>query len=563
MAKRDARGRFQKTEPLRKAVKIAPVPVNPEPGDGTSTQPEDDPNLWTPEQAIPPPEDLDKLAALTATSRTRRSCIAAIVGNSVGLGWTLEATQGREEEADEKTVTEAMARIESMARKDERLHRPNFRRLISAVKWDEQEVGNGYLEVSRNKGTGEVDGLYHAIGKRVRRHKDRDGWLIGQKGAPMAEIERYYDFGTKVRYDKDGKPQNKLEAGKRWATNELIPFQLYTSESRDYGLPPDAQLAWDYLGDQRAAQTNAGFFDGSAVPPTILFLKASPGGVFDDEGKIELEVDPKTAVAVADSLRTDSSITRRVAIVPLPEGVDVQQEQLAVRSERDVGFVEYRRDNRRATLGAFRLAPIFVADIEDTNYSTAEVERAVTKEQVFDPEQERTEDNLEALLAEMGLDFLRFKFTEIKIGVGDNATTLADHGAIQNGEYREALGFPRLTEADEGQEPEGEEVPAGWNAAFATPGGGQPGGLPGAYEQNVPGVPNEETVGPAALDPAKVDLEDLAKLGDDALFVESIEDAVHRVAQMVGPEFSMRPMLVEKGEGQIVVRPYTNGDTPG
>jgi phage portal protein BeeE len=545
---------------IRKA-RISPVETADR-NAGASTQPEDEPSFWfTPEGALPPPEDLDRLASLTQFSRTRRSCIAAIVQNTVGLGYTLEAIPGREQEVSENTVRDAIEAIESMSRRDEKLHRPNFKRQISSVKWDEQECGNGYLEVSRNRVTGQIDGLYHVVGKRVRRNAERDGWLVGARGAPSAETVRYYDFGTKVEYDGDGKPKPKLAGnGKRWNVNELIPFQLFTSESRDYGLPPDAALAWDYLGDYRAAKSNAGFFDGSATPPTILFVKGASEGAQDDEGAIEVEVDPRTAVAIADTLRADSDVQRRVALVPLPDGVDIEQVQLALRADRDVGFVEFRKDNRRATLGAFRLSPIFVADIEDTNYSTAEVERAVTKEQVFDPEQERTADILTAtLLKDLGLANLRFKFASISVGVEASADALADRGAVQYGELRQAHGFPRLAEADEGAEPEGEQVPNGWNAQLVpSKGGGSPTppGTPAPEDQGTP-VPGEET---GAVNPDEVNIEDLAKQADGALFAESVEDALHRVAQMVGPDFALRPVLVEKGDGEIVVKPYRNGD---
>lgn len=552
-------------------AKVVPVEVvdDDAPGSGASTQPSDDDwNLYTPEGAITPPEDFDRLANLTQVSRTRRSCIAAIVNNTVGLGWTLEAIEGHEEEVKDDEIREAKAAIESYSRKDERLHRPNFIRQIKAVSWDRQEVGNGYIEISRNKVTGKVDGLFHVIGKRVRRNAKRDGWIVGNRGAPLAEQTPYYDFGQKVQYDDDGQPQGLLAKGAtRWAINELIPFQIYTSESRDYGLPVDTQLVWDYLGDKRAGEANAAFFDGSGVPPTIIFVKAAPQSGTDSEGRIELEVDPRTAVAIADTLRTGSSLSRRVAVVPLPEGTEVQDVQLAMRADRDIGFVEYRKDNRRTTLGAFRVSPLFVADIEDTNYSTAEIERSVTKEQVFDPEQSEMEDILTAtLLRDLGLDHLRFKFTEISIGKTDSADKLAEHpNQIQKGEYREAHGYGPLPERKPGDddpadpnndaEPDG-KVPAGWNTEFVeTPGGAAPPG----------GEPAPEPVDPNAdeIDPATANIEDLAKSADGALFSESVEDSLHRVAQIVGPEFAMRPVIIEKEDGALVVKPYTsNGDGP-
>src|SRR5690606_27452339 len=123
-----------------------------------------------PDDAIPPPESLDHIAAWSAINQTRRSCIAAMTTNTVGLGYELEVADGHEsdDESDPRQViAEAAAALEAVARRDTRLERPSFTAVISAVKTDEEEVGSGYLEVSRNRLTGKVDGLFHLPGKRM------------------------------------------------------------------------------------------------------------------------------------------------------------------------------------------------------------------------------------------------------------------------------------------------------------------------------------------------------------------------------------------------------------
>src|SRR4051812_10858038 len=127
-------------------------------GAGQSRQPDDtQPDPWTPTSAIRPPLNLDHLAGPSMLPRIRRSCIAAVTPNAVGLGFELEVTKGREAElTNQDQPTELVPRLDEMARRDRRLGRPNFTRLLTAAKWDEQEVGNGYIEVSRNRLTGEV-----------------------------------------------------------------------------------------------------------------------------------------------------------------------------------------------------------------------------------------------------------------------------------------------------------------------------------------------------------------------------------------------------------------------
>lgn len=451
------------SEQVRKTVRVRAVDL-PE---GTSAQPPDEVDRWTPEHALKPPADLDGLAHFTQIARTRRSCIEAITLNTVGRGFSIVPREGFEEETNEEEIAELERLFDAMARRDKRLVRPSFSRLLSAVKWDEEEVGNGYLEVSRNRVTGEIDGLFHVPGKRVRRRQDQKGWVVGPKNAARHELVEFYDFGDKVKCSADGKPEGTLNStGKRWDRNELIPFRIYTSESRDYGLPRDTNLAIDYLGDRNAAQANVSFFDSNGVPPTVIFLK-TPTPESDGED-VELVIDPSIAQKIIHTLDSDKDRRHRVAVVPLPEGMEPDSVDLAQLSERDMGFIEFRKDNRRATLGAFRLSPIFVADIEDTNYSTAETERKLTKEQVFDPEQDRWEDILsDSLLRDMGYPHLTFRFEEIDVtddkAQRESADALADRSAITNGEYRKAHGQEPLPEAEEGAEAEPGEVEFGWN----------------------------------------------------------------------------------------------------
>lgn len=531
---------------LRK-VAVRAVALSEQPAAGSSSQPEAD--EWTPDEGLRPPLDLELLSALTITAPLRRSCIAAITLNTVGLGHELKPRKGREDEGKTDDGDDLATALDRMANRDERLGRPDFTRLLSAWQWDRQEVGTGYVEVSRNKLTGEIDGLYHAPGKRIRRKADRTGYVMGRKGGRGSELTHFYEFGSKVVYDADGRPTAKLAAGAtRWDRNELLPLRMYTSQSRDYGLPPDAQLAIDYRGDKLAAQTNVGYFDHSGVPPTVFFVQGREST--DAAGEIELEIDPTTLRAISDTLRTGGG-TSRVAVVPVPAGTQVTREDLAALSDRDVGFVNYRSDNRRRTLGAWRLSPIFVADIEDAGKYTAEVERAITKEQVFDPEQREIAGILNSTLVAELAPHLQIVFNEIEIKGDDarrqSANDLAAEGKITNGEYRAAHGYAPMPERGENEVeptvPDG-KVPAGWNNELIGVGAG-------------PATPIPEA-------------NPITKLGGrefaaeiEEQFDRAMDDAVRSVQAMAdGAE--LHPVVIEKtADGQILVRPYANGNGAG
>jgi capsid portal protein len=523
------------------AKQIELVVANPA---GESKQPADESNRWTPENALQPPADLDYLAGLTQVSRFRRPCIEATTVNTVGLGLEVVPREGMEDDVvDEDETRKVQSTVDALCRQDVRLGRPNAKRLFSAVKWDEEEVGNGYIEVSRNRLTGEIDGLFHAIGKRVRRRKDRDGWVVGPRDGALGERVEFYNFGEKVQYTDDGKPTATLkDSGRRWDRNELIALQLYSSESRDYGLPRDTHLAVDYLGDRKAAEANVGFFGSSGVPPTVIFVQ---GEVEDAQGgKAKVTVSDRTVKAIGDTLRADGTERHRVAIIPVPAGTKTEAHDLAVLSDRDVGFIEYRRDNRRATLGAWRMAPILVADIEDTNYSTAEVELRVTKRQLFDIEQSRWVDILsETILRDLGFGHLAFKFTEMEVESEavrrTSANNAADRGAIRYGEYRGAQGWPPLPEADQGADPEPGQVEAGWNDKL----------MPGRSAAPQVNLTDPAAAGDLGNPLIKITAEDLR-----SDFRASVEDAIARVGELTANELA--PVVVEKDGDRIVISPY-------
>ena len=426
-------------------------------GAGKSVQ-GDQGDPFTPKGAIDPPENLEQLAKLTQVSRTRRSCIEAIVQNTVGLGFELVANEG--EDVSEEELRGWEQHLDTLARRDERLGRPSFTRLLAAVKWDEEEVGNGRLEVSRNAISTQIDGLYHVPGKRVRRLKDRDGYVMYEQLKPVEQMTRFYDFGEKY---EDG----RIRTGRDKAINELIAFHLFTSESRDYGLPRDTQLAVDYLADKRAAEQNAGHFENNGVPPTVIFVQGTESQ--DGQGPVPYEVSPRLVQQIADTLKGQGGRDNRVAIVPVPPGTQTDRHDLARISDRDIGHVDFRRDVRRATLGAFRISPVFVADIEDAGKYTADVERAITKEQLFDPEQNRWADIInQTIVAEITDGRARLRFKEIAIAHDEKrragAAALAERSALTNREYREAHDFPPLEEGD--------AIPEGWGEQLVASGEG-------------------------------------------------------------------------------------------
>lgn len=435
-------------------------------GAGASQQPEDEFDQWTPGGSIQPPEDLSQLIRLTGVNGTRRGIIEAISLNTVGLGHNLEIREGHEHDLPEHQGQEIISVLDGLAERDWRLGNPGLSELLMAVKHDEEGCGNGYIEISRNKLTGQIDGLYHLPGHLMRRRKDRRGWIMGRKMDLSSERQLFYNFGDKVQYDDQGKALGKLRPGRNWKTNEVTPFRIYTSESRDYGLPRDIGLAVDYAGDKMAADANLSFFDSHGVPASILFVQ---GTETEQGGRVTFKVPQKTVDRIGATMRSNPGGGSRVAIVPVPAGTEANLVQLGQFSERDMAFTEYRKDNRGRQLAAFRVSPIFLSISAEGQYS-AEVERSITLEQVFDPEQRRYERRLNRILIDLGYHPYEFKFKRLAVegdaAVSENAEMLAEAGNITVGEHRKAHGFAPYREARKGELPDEDsgEKPFGFNS---------------------------------------------------------------------------------------------------
>ena len=433
-------------------IVIRPVPL------GETAQPEDaeTDEMWTPDAAIRPPENLEALSALSKESWIRSSVIEAIARNTVGLGYDIQvAPEHADEGIDEQQKQGVMHTLDVLAARDTRLAPANFLEQLVAVKTDEEECGNGALEVSRNQDSGQIDGIFHAPGKRVRRLKDRSGYIIGPSKdyANLApEAVRFYEFGDKVKYTDDGEPTGKLRPGRRWATNELLVFQLYTSESGDYGLPRDVELAVEYLAALNLQKWMSAFFGGSGSLPSLLFVQ----GVETKDGtKITYRVPQETIDRIQQALRSGSSQSDRVAIIPLPPEASTELHELAHVSDRDITFDTWTKNHESHVLGSFRLGPVFVA-LESEGRYTAEVQRSLGLEQVFDPEQLRYETVINnTILPDIGQSQVRLKFKRLAIESDaahrDSADALADASAITIGEYRDAHGWPKLDETVHGQ----------------------------------------------------------------------------------------------------------------
>lgn len=432
------------------------VELEADPGAGESHQAKDESELWTPTDTLTPPEDLIMLKRLSEHSQIRDTSINAVVVNTVGLGWDIDRWPYREADVSDDDIREARERIDVIARRDRRLGRPSFTTLMRAVKRDQKEIGNGFLEVSRNRRSGQVDGLYHVPGERVRRKRDQAGWVMGQnpdvfsgEGDPI-RVD-FYNFGEKVSYSEAGEPQPRLASGlgqRRWKVNELIHFREYTSQDRDYGLPRDAALAVEYVASRYVNEWTASFFAASGVPPKMVFVQGEEARA-GETNRVRFTVPQKTVNRIDQALHADAKPGSRVVVIPVPPGTKIDEVTLGELSDRDLTFGEFKSMHRQHVGSAHGLLPLFYGDVADSGRYTAEVQRALTLEQTFDPDQVETEDRLwTTLMSDMGMGDMRIKFKRLAVEGNavrrQSANDGAEVGAVTMGEWRDAHGLGPL-----------------------------------------------------------------------------------------------------------------------
>jgi capsid portal protein len=141
--------------------------------------------------------------------------------------------------------------------------------LLGAVRKDEESVGWGGWEISRN-GKGAPDGFFHVHAYTLRRRKDRDGWV--QKW--MGEYRHFRDYG---RAAEDTANPERFEG-----TNEILMFFETTPTNPFYGHPDHLPALGDMLGDESAQAYQQQFFLNNAVPRLAICVN---GGRLDPDAR--------------------------------------------------------------------------------------------------------------------------------------------------------------------------------------------------------------------------------------------------------------------------------------
>lgn len=412
--------------------------------DGEVIRPLYDPLLWS--------------MLLEQNTRLNR-CVWAMSLNTVGLGFELAPLDASKEFVEEnaENIKEERARIYPVFKFPN--FEQSFEELMMETKIDEETIGFGYLEVSRNL-KNEPDGFFHVPGHTVRVRADQEGYIqmrstigtdsylyrsrdnVNQESDNVNKVY-FKNFGDTRIIDKNTGEVPDKEIPFEQQANEMIMFKIYTPRSSYYGVPRYVAAAPSISGNRLAQLRNVSFFENDATPRMAVivnggnldtqsvkmieeFISAKGKGPMNFGRVMVLQAEEKEAVP-------EDSAKASIQLMPLTVGVT-----------EDASFTRYLSINNEEVREAFGLGTIFLGTSTDVNRATAFTMKQVTMEQVFEPEIRRYEYRINAtIMRALDAKYTKFRFKRPKIiDLSQEAVayaTLAQAGGVTPNDIRRLL----------------------------------------------------------------------------------------------------------------------------
>ena len=385
---------------------------------------------WAYDEVKCAPPVVDPLAMVQLYDRNvaHKACVDAKMANTVGLGWRFELKKGEDDADAEGTRTALEDWLEACSRRDGK----SFDELLMAVCQDEQAVGWGGFEITRN-GAGAIDGFFHIHAYTLRRRKDKDGWVQKWMG-----LYRYFrDYGRAAEDTKNPESFRNLATGK--PVNEIMAFFQVTPSDPFYGHPDHVPALGDILGDESAQQYQVQFFKNNAVPRLAICVNG---------GKLDADTRAYLLDFLRDGVRGEAHKTLLLETTAGSE-VTITIEKLTVGAggKEDASFIDYRKFCRDAVIMAHRVSPSKVTIVENANLANSKDQDLTFKEQVCKPIQRRYETRIQWLLEDaFGRDLpVKFAFNEMALSDEEVIARTRSYyqPALLVNEVREANGYPK------------------------------------------------------------------------------------------------------------------------
>lgn len=351
---------------------------------------------------IKPPFNLNALSAMLVENFMLGQCVAAMVANVVGHGYTWEYIGP---DGSDPTAPEAQREREVL---DGLIQRPNLEgswsTLATASMVDRETFGMFYWEIGRDA-QGRITAMDHLPAHSMRiTNKDADQTevvAVLPRDGKATEVRvrkrfrRYVQtFGNKKVYFKELGDPRTIDPATGLVNDTLSPMEAATevycfSEYNPrsvYGLPRWVAQVPSVIGSRQAELTNMDFFSENAVPAMALLVS---GGMVTQASIDQID-------GALTSARGRASMNR-VAIIEVEGDANAAPENGTVAPPRveikplggdrmqDGQFLKYLEACGLFIRSAFRLPPMFVGLSEDVNFASAKVGFEVAESQVFGP----------------------------------------------------------------------------------------------------------------------------------------------------------------------------------
>lgn len=408
-------------------------------------------------QIIQPPYNLRHLESLVDRNNALGPCIAAMITNIDGTGWTIEpkdkdkpenGKNGEKNKKNKKPIPEKKfdsgfdqpqqtqtspgtktgeneeepvdPKIEALS---EFFNEPwpgiSFTTMRKTLRRDVKRTGNAYLEILRNV-AGEIvfarvvdsktmrlvslDAGYYVEKKIMRGGVETSVTVHVRRRRYVQKINTKYiyfkEFGAEKDVNRDLgswiEPTDTTTPPTQRAT-EIIHFIDQKDVTTPYGVPQWIAQIPSIIGSRKAEEYNLSFFDAGGVPPVLI---AVSGGTLASKTREALDAymsanpKTKTRAVVLEVTNTTGAITDKNG----SSGTKIQVEKFGDSQQKDAMFENYDANCEKRVRRAFRLPPLFVGLAEDHNYATAYASYLVAEAQVFKPERDQFDEVITLLL---------------------------------------------------------------------------------------------------------------------------------------------------------------------
>ena len=358
---------------------------------------------WNPYQLLRMPNECSIL----------RQCIDAMVTNICSFGYRLEYIGPPDQDKSPAAMAERN-RIEGL------LEQPNgeysFTELRSRIRRDLETFGYTFIEVGRDKQSGDITLLNHVPSQTMRQtaketKKIEVEQIIYRNGLPtkikvLRRFRRYVQqVGSNMVYFKEFgdprliDPNTGAEPDAQAkpidfnnSANEIYHVQLYTPGSA-YGIPRWVSQLPSVMGLRESELTNLQFFKDNAIPAMAVLVS---GGAVSNSSVSNIENhftagrgrESHNRVLVIEATADDEA-ARVDSTIPTPK---LDLKPLVSERQTDGHFLEYEKSCVEKVRSSFRIAPILCGVSQDYNRATSESAIVVCDAQVFGPERNREDE---------------------------------------------------------------------------------------------------------------------------------------------------------------------------